>query len=246
MAQTTSGWSRATSRYGQARSRISPFPGAGCGVGEFGVEVHFGEQVDDPVCRFVRGGGLLVAGIRLVAQSRPAFSARRRRARGVGPRLAASRAARGRYPSGEASSVRMAVHGAGSSGGGPRRFLRGDLAGSGQHVQVEPDGGDVQAGRGGEFVDVQGGVAAAQQFQQPPPGFGRGGVGRCRRQGCPGYRSCAQRWVAGDQRGVHTDAADLRRAAGGCDRMVAAGNGSVKNRALSSVNTVHRSGTSSS
>ena len=54
------------------------------------------------------------------------------------------------------------VDGAGSPGGGPRGLLNGDLFGPGEYVQVEPDGGDVQPGRVGELVDVQGGVAAAE------------------------------------------------------------------------------------
>ena len=178
MAQTTSGWSRATSRYGQARSRISPFPGAGCGVGEFGVEVHFGEQVDDPVGRFVRVRG--VGGGNEAGSPVPAglFGAPSPGA-GSGAEIRGEQGSERPVPVGGGLLGAGGVHGAGSSGGGPRGFLRGDLAGSGQHVQVEPDGGDVQAGRVGELVDVQGGVAAAEQLQQPPPGFGRGGVGRC-------------------------------------------------------------------
>ena len=223
-----------------------PFPGVRCGVGEFGVEVHLGEQVDDPVGRFVRGGDVVGGGDEGGCPVPAGLFGAAAAGAGGGAEVSGENGGEGPVPVGRGLLGAGGVDGAGSSGGGPRGFLHGDLSGSGEHVQVESDGGDVQPGRLGELVDVQGGVAAAEQLEQPPAGFGRGGVGRCvvERARLVGH-VLSGGWAATSS--VSTPSRPILVAPpGDATGWSRPGSGSVKNRALSSVNAAHWFGTSSS
>jgi len=222
-----------------------PFPGAWCGVGEFGVEVHLREQVDDPVRRFIRAR--VAGGEDEGACPVPAglFGAA---ATGVGggAEVSGEQRGQGAVSVGRGLLAVGGVDGAGSSGGGSRGFLHGDLSGFGEQVQVESDGGDVQSGRVGELVDVHGGVAAAEQLEQPPAGFGRSGVGG---RVLEGGRLVGHVLSGGCAviRSVSTPSRPILVAPpGDASGRSRPGSSSVKNLVLSSVNTAHWFGMSSS